>query len=176
MTAGKGFVALHAATDSFRGGKTIDPYIAMLGGEFVIHGHQQEATVKVTSPKFPGVGPMGEESKFLEEWYTLKNFAPDLHVILLQETHGMTDPCYQRPPYPATWARTQEKGRVFYTSFGHREDILVNPKVKSLILGGLAWALRRADADVTANISEVAPGANTLAKLPPPKPKAPAKK
>ncbi len=163
VAGGKGFVAFHSASDSFHSppGK-IDPYIAMLGGEFVVHGRQQEATLRVTDPDFPGVKEMGENPRFLEEWYALKNFAPDLHVILVQETKGMVDQCYQRPPFPATWARRHGKGRVFYTSFGHREDILTNPKVKSLILGGFAWAMGRVDAEVPANIKEVTPEADKL--------------
>ena len=158
IAAGKGFVGFHSATDSFHSAgprnevqTEFDPYIAMVGGEFIVHGRQQEATMRVTSPKFPGVQDMGEASKFLEEWYALKNFAKDMHVILVQETEGMVDACYQRPPFPATWARMHGKGRVFYTSFGHREDIWTNPKVKALILGGFAWTLgrrrRRPDAE-----------------------------
>jgi hypothetical protein len=139
----------------------------MVGGEFIVHGRQQEATMRVTSPEFPGVKEMGEASKFMEEWYALKNFAKDMHVILLQETEGMVDDCYQRPPFPATWARMHGKGRVYYTSFGHREDIWTNPKVKGLALG-------RVDTDVTPNLARVAPKADELPKLAPrqPKPKA----
>ena len=109
IAAGKGYVGFHSATDTFHsaGGRDqvqteLDPYVAMVGGEFIVHGRQQEATMRVTSPKFPGVKDMGEASKFMEEWYALKNFAKDMHVILLQETEGMVDDCYQRPPFPAT--------------------------------------------------------------------------
>ena len=171
---GKGYVGFHSATDTFhsRGPRDeiqteLDPYVAMVGGEFIVHGRQQEATLRVTSPKFPGVAAMGEASRFLEEWYAMKNFAKDLHVILLQETEGMVDACYQRPPFPATWARMHGKGRVYYTSFGHREDIWTNPKVKSLILGGFDWALGRVDADIDPNIAQVAPRANEIPKQPP---------
>ena len=31
-----------------------DPYINMLGGEFIVHGSQQEATMTVVDSKFPG--------------------------------------------------------------------------------------------------------------------------
>ena len=110
IAAGKGFIGFHAASDSFHtpgpgdeNQAQPDPYIAMLGGEFIIHGHQQKTPVSVTSPKFPGTGGMGDSFKLLEEWYALKNFAKDLHVVLIQETAEMTDPCYQRPPYPGTW-------------------------------------------------------------------------
>ncbi|MCY2993604.1 MAG: ThuA domain-containing protein [Planctomycetota bacterium] len=157
IAAGKGFVGFHAATDSFRSGG-IDPYIAMIGSEFVSHGRQQVAKVTATSPKFPGA----ETLSLNEEWYALSKFAKDLHVILVQETEGMVDAQYQRPPFPATYARMHDKGRVFYTSFGHREDIWTNPKVQDVVLGGIAWALRNIDADVTPNIDQVAPKANQM--------------
>jgi type 1 glutamine amidotransferase len=149
----------------------------MLGGEFIIHGDQQNVAVGVTSPKFPGTAGMGDSYKLLEEWYALKNFAKDLHVVLIQETAKMTNPCYQRPPYPGTWARRHDKGRVFYTSLGHREDIWTNPKIQDMILGGMAWILRNVEADVTPNIDAVTPRAHEVPKLPPAKtPSAPAKK
>ena len=160
IAAGKGFVGFHSATDSFQSGG-IDPYIAMVGGEFVSHGPQQEATVTVTSPKFPGVGD-AKSLTMREEWYALEKFADNLHVILVQETKGMTGGQYQRPPFPATWARMHEKGRVFYTSFGHRDDVWTNPAVQSIILGGMAWVMRNVDADVTPNIDKVTPKANQL--------------
>ena len=164
IAGGKGFVGFHSATDSFHSDK-IDPYISMIGAEFVIHGAQQKAAASVISPDFPGIAAIGaKELTLLEEWYTMKRFANDLHVILRMETKGMTGPMYQRPPYPATWARKNEKGRVFYTSFGHREDIWENPKVKSVMLGGIAWAMGNVAFDPKPNIAEVAPGANELPK------------
>jgi type 1 glutamine amidotransferase len=178
VAAGKGYAGFHSANDSFHSAgprdenqQIVDPYLAMVGGEFIVHGRQQEATLKVTSPKFPGMEGLGDSLRLLEEWYAMKNFARDLHVTLLQDTAGMVDACYQRPPFPATWVRKHHQGRVFYTSFGHREDILTNPKVQKIILGGFAWAMREVDADVTPNIAQVAPGAGTVPKLPPPKPK-----
>jgi hypothetical protein len=179
IAAGKGFVGFHSAADTFHSGradqvqKEPHPYVAMMGGEFISHGHQQEVTLPVTSASFPGVAAMGKAPRFLDEWYSLKNFAANLHMILLQETQGMTDWCYERPPYPATWARTHDKGRVFYSSFGHRDDIWTNPLVNALFLGGIAWALGRVDVDITPNLAQAAPQADRLPKFPPPaKPKA----
>ncbi len=163
VAAGKGFVGFHAASDSFHSrGNELSPYVAMLGGEFITHGRQQEATMKVVSPKFPGAEKLGDSFRMVEEWYALKNFAKDLHVILVQETEGMQDACYQRPPFPATWARLHGQGRVFYTSLGHREDVWTNPLFQDLCLGGFAWAMKEVDADVTPNIDQVTPKANQL--------------
>jgi uncharacterized protein len=182
IAGGKGFVGFHSAADTFHSGrgdqvqKHPHPYVAMMGGEFISHGHQQDSLLPVTAPQFPGVKGMGKGLKFLDEWYSLKNFPDDLHVILMQETKGMTDWCYERPPYPATWARMHEKGRVFYTSFGHRDDIWTNPLVKALALGGIAWSLGRVDADLTPNLRAVAPHADVLPKFPPPAPPKKAKR
>lgn len=169
IAAGKGFIGLHAATDSFhskgpsnQNQTELDPYIAMIGGEFIVHGAQQNATIRATSPEFPGVKEFGQSVSLKEEWYTLKNFAKDLHVILIEDNEGMEGDCYQRPPFPMTWARMHNKGRVFYTSFGHRDDIWTNPGVQGIIAGGLAWAMRNVNVNVTPNIDKVTPKASQL--------------
>ncbi|OHB78345.1 MAG: hypothetical protein A2Z25_23650 [Planctomycetes bacterium RBG_16_55_9] len=169
ISDGKGFVGLHASTDSFHSKgpsnenqTEVDPYIAMLGGEFIVHGAQQEAAIRAVSPEFPGVRDFGQVQKLNEEWYTLKNFARDLHVILVEDNEGMEGDCYQRPPFPATWARMHNKGCVFYTSFGHRDDIWTNARVQGIIAGGLAWAMGNVTVDVTPNIDRVTPKASQL--------------
>ncbi len=168
---GTGFMGSHCASDTFHSpgarheNQPIDqrtPYVRMLGGEFIVHGRQQKATMRVVDRKFPGCGSMGSSFELLEEWYALKNFAPDLHVILVQETRGMVGPMYHRPPYPATWARVHGKGRVFYTSMGHRADVWTNPLFQELISGAIAWCSGQVDADVTPNIDQVTPHADQL--------------
>ncbi|MEN6496427.1 MAG: ThuA domain-containing protein, partial [Thermoguttaceae bacterium] len=143
-------------------GDLIVPYIAMLFGEFFVNGPQQKAKSKVVDPMFPGADKLGESFDLHEEWYTHKKFAKDLHVILVQETEGMKGDCYQRPPYPSTWARMHGKGRVFYTSMGHREDVWTNQIFQDVLLGGFSWVLKNVDADVTPNIDQVTPKASLL--------------
>lgn len=169
VAGGKGFVAFHSSCACWRtpgpmvaNSTELDPYIAMIGGEFIAHGPQQEATMRVASPNFPGMNGLGDSFKLLEEWYALKNFADDLHVILVQETAGMKGDCYQRPPYPSTWARRHGQGRVFVTSMAHRENVWMEDPFQQIVLGGLAWALGNVDADVTANINTVTPRAREL--------------
>ena len=160
ISAGKPFAGIHCATDTYRGKEKNDPYIAMIGGEFLNHGEQQKAKMKVVSPHFPGVKDLGEGFEMHEEWYAGKNFAKDMHVILLQETKGMKGDMYQRPDFPATWAKMSGKGRVFYTSMGHREDVWENKIFQDVLLGGFAWALGNAKAEIKPNLAEVAPHAN----------------
>ena len=171
VAGGKGFVAFHSSCACWRtpgkrsvNSSKVDPYIAMLGGEFIAHGPQQEAKMRVASVEFPGVSDLGESFTLLEEWYALKNFAKDLHVILVQETAGMKGGCYQRPIYPSTWARMHGKGRVFFTSMAHRENVWGEEPFQQIVLGGLAWALGNVDADVTPNIDKVTPRAGELVR------------
>jgi type 1 glutamine amidotransferase len=170
IAGGKGFAGCHCASDTFhsKGSREeatkpedIDPYIAMLGGEFIRHGAQQKAWMRVVDDSFPGAVGL-KDFNLMEEWYSLKNFAEDIHVILVQDTKGMVNRDYERPNFPATWARMHNKGRVFFTSMGHREDVWQNETFQKLLLGGLNWALGNVEAKLTANLKEVAPMANVL--------------
>ncbi|MBU6400194.1 MAG: ThuA domain-containing protein [Verrucomicrobia bacterium] len=180
---GKGFIGTHSASDTFHSpnyeagrdgryqadGDNADPYVKMLGAEFIIHGAQQKSHMIVADPNFPGLSGVPADFGPLEEWYSLKNFASNLHVLLIQDTAGMRGNMYQRPPYPATWARMYGQGRVFYTNMGHREDVWDNPVFQQVLVGGINWAVRNVDADVTPNIDQVTPKANQLPSPPPPR-------
>ncbi len=176
--AGKGFIGTHAATDTFhtepdtpdRANRYInhvdkaDPYIRMIGAEFIKHGKQQVATNRVVDHHFPGFESLPDSFQLMEEWYGFHDYAPNLHVLLVQESAGMTGPDYQRPPYPSTWARMHGRGRVFYTGLGHREDVWTNPLFQQILLGGISWAVGNAKADVMPNLATVTPG---YAAIPP---------
>ncbi|NLF71096.1 MAG: ThuA domain-containing protein [Candidatus Anammoximicrobium sp.] len=156
------------------------PYVAVHPGLWLLpeaggadclgHGTQQVARIQVVSPQFPGAEKLGDSFSLLEEWFSLIRFAQDLHVILVQDCAGMNKDapadrrCYDRPPFPSTWARMHGKGRVFYTSLGHREDVWSNQIFEQILRGGLSWALGRVDADITPNIAQVAPQANAFPK------------
>jgi type 1 glutamine amidotransferase len=161
VESGKGFLGLHSADDTFltKEGSPVDPYIRMIGGEFNKHGKQQDAKILVADRNF---GPIKDLRDFelFEEWYKVKNLSPDLHVILIQDTQSMPAPEYKElKPYPQTWARTQARGRIFYTSLGHREEVWKLPLFENIVLGALAWVTGQVDADTTPNLRTVTPGA-----------------
>jgi type 1 glutamine amidotransferase len=178
---GKGFIGTHSATDTFHSpggkdsgaarwkldGEDADPYVKMIGAEFIIHGSQQPAHQIVADKKFPGMSAVPDDFGPNEEWYSLKDFQPNLHVLLVQDTStmkrdGNNKNAYDRPNYPSTWARKYGEGRVFYTSMGHRDDIWTNPVFQSVLVGGMNWAVGNVKADVTPNLTKVAPEANVL--------------
>jgi uncharacterized protein len=185
IAGGKGFIGSHCASDTFHspGNRQAnqpaaerDPYIQMLGGEFIVHGEQFKATMKVTSDTFPAVKGQGNFD-LQEEWYSLKNFSNDLHVILAQDSSAAAEiwkksgnpkrveggnAFHIRPLHPATWARMHDKGRVFYTSMGHREDVWTNDTFQKILLGGISWVFGNVDAKIPANIQEATPQASVL--------------
>ena len=175
VKSGKGFIGVHSASDTFHTaneskkgpdryinhGKDADPYVCFLGGEFIIHGAQQVATNKVVNKKFPGFADVGDSFAFNEEWYSLKDFNPDIHVLTVIDSPAMKGSMYERPAYPTTWAREEGKGRVFYTAMGHREDVWTNKIFQDIIVGAIRWTTRYVDAATPPNLKEVAPGAMT---------------
>jgi type 1 glutamine amidotransferase len=176
IAKGKGFIGVHSASDTFHSpgnkdhgperfqldGDKADPYVKMLGTEFILHGSQQPGHLICVDSKFPGCANFPTDFAPREEWYSLKDFPADTHVILVQDTTQMHDSMYQRPNYPETWARKHGKGRVFYSSMGHREDIWTNSVFQQVLIGGINWAVKNIDADITPNIQKVTPQANTM--------------
>ena len=88
----------------------------------------------------------------------------------------MTGKEYERPPFPNTWARLEGKGRIWYTSMGHREDVWTNPIFRKVLKGGIDWACGDAIAEVPPNLESVAPGWATNPGYIEPKPPAKAAK
>jgi uncharacterized protein len=189
VKAGKGFIGTHSASDTFHTdneavkgperylnhGEKADPYVRFLGSEFIIHGAQQVAKNTVIDPAFPGFESIGADFAFQEEWYSLKDFRDDLHVLTSIDAPAMQGSMYGRPAYPSTWARKEGEGRVWYTAMGHREDVWTNPIFQKILIGGIKWALGSVKADIPANIKDITPGAWTNPPYVPQKPKAPAK-
>ncbi|MGH9517384.1 MAG: ThuA domain-containing protein [Terriglobales bacterium] len=176
---GMGFVGVHAASDTFHTlpdpqdnsnryiahGDKSDPYLRMLGGEFITHGSSprlQTTNVIVNDPKFPGLEGVASPFSFNDEWYSLKDFRTDLHVILTLDTKGMKGKPYERPPYPMTWARMGGKGRVFYTAIGDRPENWSNELFLNLLGGGIRWAIHDANSSLDHNLTQVAPGYNVI--------------
>jgi uncharacterized protein len=176
---GTGFIGIHAATDTFHTqpdpkdgsnryiahGDQSDPYIRMLGGEFITHGSNprlQTTNLIIDDPKFPGLKGVSSPVSLEDEWYSLKDFRTDMHVIITLDTKGMKGAPYDRPPYPMTWARMEGKGRVFYTAIGDRPENWANPFFLNLLSGGIRWAIGDARASLEHNLMEAAPGYNVI--------------
>jgi type 1 glutamine amidotransferase len=51
--------------------------------------------------------------------------------------------------FAVAWIRHYGKGRVFYSTFGHREDSWNRPDVQKMWTEAIRWALRMTEADAT---------------------------
>jgi len=148
IKSGKGFVGMHSATDTFHNFK---PYIDMIGGEFKQHGAQVEVEPINEDKECPACRNIPPDWKVFDEIYQFKNFdRTKVHGLLTLDKH----PNNKTPgDYPISWCKEYGKGRVFYTSLGHREDVWdpnwpnrKNPKevaelYQKHILEGIKWAL-----------------------------------
>ena len=148
IKSGKGFVGMHAATDTFHG---FPPYIDMIGAEFKTHGAQVKVEAINQDQECPICAICRRDWKVFDEIYQFKNFdRTKVHGLLTLDKH----PNNKTPgDYPISWCKEYGKGRVFYTSLGHREDVWdpnwpdrKNPKevaeaYQQHILGGIKWAL-----------------------------------
>ena len=165
---GKGFVGIHAATDTFcnlNDENGIDLYTKFIGARFTGHGPQQFGTATIVLPAtFPHLKDSGKRFTTWEEWYGMGQFNKDLHVILYLETAGMLGKDYVRPPFPLCWVRKEGKGRVAYSAFGHQNEYFQNTENVRCIGDLIEWAVGRFDADTTPNIEKVTPGAFELPK------------
>jgi type 1 glutamine amidotransferase len=153
VKAGHGFCAMHSGSDTFH---KFPPYIEMLGGEFLTHGPQVTVTALNRDPRHPATKHLPAAWEIFDEIYEFKNHdQTNVKELLSLDRHPQT----KAPGYHGmSWYRTPGKGRVFYTSLGHREDMWdpawkdaqgqrKNPPAIALayqqhILGGIKWVLR----------------------------------
>ena len=150
IKSGKAFIGMHSASDTLHN----TPYVEMLGGEFETHHAQVEVDCINEDSKHAACRHLGPTFHAKDEIYIIKNFERSkVHPLLMLDKH----PNEKTPgEYPVSWAKEYGKGRVFYTSLGHREDVWDpntpenfkrdNPKSVSEayqqhILGGIKWAL-----------------------------------
>ena len=133
---GGGVVGIHAATDTFH---NWPEFIDMIGGEFLTHGQQSEVEFIVEDPSHPATAKLPRTFKHTEEIYIVKNFSrSNVRVLISLDKNPTT----QEPgDYPVAWVRDYGKGRVFYTSIGHRDDLMYTDYYKNHLLGGILWAM-----------------------------------
>jgi uncharacterized protein len=151
IKAGHAFIGIHAASDTFHGWPE---YIEMLGGAFKHHGRQVGVECLNQDPANPATAFLGKKWTIAqEEIYQFSNYIPsNVHELLVLGKHPEND---SPGRFPVAWCKDYGKGKVFYTSLGHREDIIdadsgVPKRMNSVetaklyqmhLLGGIEWAL-----------------------------------
>jgi hypothetical protein len=140
IKGGKGFCGAHAAADTFH---NFPGYIEMIGGEFQTHGPQVEVEGLLEDDNHAATKPFNKQSfKVFDEIYIYKSYDwAKTHALIGMDKHPNTKaPGY----YPLSWVKEYGKGRVFYTSLGHRVDVWQKPWYQEHVLGGILWSLKEA--------------------------------
>ena len=161
---GKGLMGIHAATDAYY---DIRSYGEMIGGYFNGHPWNEKVGVKVDDPASPltkmfekdGIDVADEIYQFTpkgadKDGKPNQTYSRDnLHVLLSLDytTPGRTVQKGKSADndFGVAWIHDSGKGRVFYCSLGHREEIYWNPTVLKFYLAGLQFALGDLPADAS---------------------------
>lgn len=165
IKAGHGFVAMHSGSDTFHSNSDSErsPYVQMLGAEFLGHHSQCAVDANIIDSNHPATKPVahatpvtgevdlhehtapnGSTWKVFDEIYLFKNVdRPALHVLLSTDKHPNDGSPEANQPgeYLISWCKAYGKGRVFYTSLGHRQEMWRDPIYQQHILGGIKFAL-----------------------------------
>ncbi len=128
VEGGKGLIPLHSASGCFLNSEW---YLSTVGGQFASHktGDFTGEIVEANHPVMKGLKPFTT----WDETYVLKGINPDMTVLTERVEDGNH--------YPYTWVRTQGKGRVFYTAYGHEDRTWANDGFLDLVSNGVHWAL-----------------------------------
>jgi len=149
VKAGHAFAGTHCATDTLY----TTPYGELIGALFQTHPAQQKVRLKVEDPKHPGAKGFSDGMDYFDEWYIFREapYSRDkLHIILSMDPSTFK-PNYVRKDndYAISWCHEVGKGKVFYTSMGHRRETWRDPKFQESLIGGLKWTLGQAEGDAT---------------------------
>ncbi len=131
VEAGGGFAPLHCASYCFLNSPK---YIAMVGAQFKSHG-TGEFDVKDVDPADLILKGL-KAFRTWDETYTHAKFNEvDRHLLQVRDEKGKDEPW--------TWTRTQGKGRVFYTAYGHDQRTWGHPGFHDLVERGVRWAANK---------------------------------
>jgi type 1 glutamine amidotransferase len=144
VKAGGAFAGTHCATDTLYGDAA---YGNLIGAYFRGHPQIQQIKVHVEEPYHPAAAGFTDGMPFTDEMYVFRD-APynrdKLHVILSIEKGSFNmgkNLVRADGDYAISWTHPEGKGRVFYTSLGHRREVWKDERYQKHLFGGLTWAL-----------------------------------
>ncbi|MBS57300.1 MAG: hypothetical protein CL735_00870 [Chloroflexi bacterium] len=145
---GTGIAGWHGCMgDSFR--ENVN-YQFMVGGQWVAHpGGIIKYKVKILSPSDPIMHGLTDFEVFSEQYYM--HVDPSNEVLATTSFSGKENiskiapynsPWIHGCEMPVIWKRHWGRGKVFYSSIGHKPDDFEIPEVLEITKRGLLWASR----------------------------------
>lgn len=142
---GKGFIGGHTAIDTFY---NWPEYGEMVGGYFDRHPWNTfDAPVIVEDREHPITAHFPKAFTINDEIYQVKNWSRDKVRVLarLDETKlDMKNPNIRRTDgdFAVAWVKNYGNGRVFYSTFGHHDQALNRPDIRTMYTEAIKWALK----------------------------------
>jgi type 1 glutamine amidotransferase len=139
VKSGVGLAGHHGGMgDAFR--DNVD-YQFMCGGQWVAHpGNIIDYKVEVTRPDDPVMAGIDSFEHRSEQYYM--HVDPAIDVLATTTFSGDHAPWIEGVVMPVVWKKRFGKGRVFYSSLGHRAYELDVPEIRTLMTRGMLWAAR----------------------------------
>ena len=131
VRGGKGLVPLHCASYCFRNSPA---WVDMVGAQFQRHGAGEFRTA-ILVPDHPVMAGFPGFASW-DETYVHTRHNPRGRTVLEERVEGDHHE-------PWTWVRSEGKGRVFYTAWGHDERTWGHPGFQVLVERGIRWAAGR---------------------------------
>lgn len=125
--------------DAFR--DNVD-YQFMCGGQWVAHpGNIIDYKVDITKPDDPILAGIKSFEHRSEQYYM--HVDPAIEVLATTTFNSDHAAWINGVVMPVVWKKRYGKGRVFYSSLGHRAYELDVPEIKTLMTRGMLWAARQ---------------------------------
>lgn len=141
---GKGFVGIHSATDTFY---EWPEYGEMIGGYFDSHPWNTfDAQIIVEDRSHPTTEHFPPELVIHDEIYQFKNWSRDKVRVLMSLDASKLDLKNKNvrrtdKDFAVTWVKNHGKGRVFYSTLGHTEQVWDRKDVQKMYFEAVKWVM-----------------------------------
>lgn len=150
---GKGFVGAHAAIDTLY---KWPAYGDMVGAYFDNHPWNQfQAPVIVEDRDFPAMRAFPPTFVIHDEIYQPSSLFSREKVRVLARLDENKIDLNQKgvkrtdKDFAVAWCKNYGKGRVFYSTFGHRDEVWERPDVQAMYREALKWSMGMVQGDAT---------------------------
>lgn len=150
VSKGGALIGFHAATDTY---KNWGEFNKMMGGAFAGHPWHTKVSAKNLDVKHPVNAAFGgKDFEVTDEIYQFRDGTanPAERRMLLSVSGTVANLGKGKRKdgfYPISWISEYGKGKTFYCSLGHRDEIYWNPVVLKHYLAGIQFALGDLEAD-----------------------------
>jgi hypothetical protein len=146
---GKGFLGVHSATDTYY---NWPEYGELIGAYFDQHPWGQvHCTIRTEDKTFPATAHFPASFPFYDEIYQFKEpYSREKLRVLMSVDPASVDLTNRNvhrtdKDFAVTWVHNYGKGRVFYSSLGHRDEVWDLPDIQKMWIEAVKWTMGMTD-------------------------------